>query len=294
MQIRIYLDGTFESLSAADPKAALAALKADLKIIVQVERLRAARTDAKRMANVKKDKELLVKIKALKAQLSSNRNSSSDIINGKIGALKGATPPSKVTRGNKTGDPRRNPTRLKSVPAQPARSAKSLKALNDHKALMDKAPDAQHVADALLNTHIKGEAKKALTKYGKMTEPSAIVKGANSETSPKNIEMAGRAAAARLTLGQLHVIGKMHKTMVAAENRAWKKKAGPEREAAFDAAKAKLLAGINRTKILGEKLKDADTAKAFADGIRSSHSIISEQHEARKAAKGHGFDRFNR
>lgn len=115
--IRIYQDGTFESLSAVDVKAQLADLKADLKIIIQVEKLRAARTDAKRMANTKKDKELLAKIKALKAKLTSNRNSSQDIINAKIGKLKDVVNAPKVTRGNKTGDPRRNPTRMKSSPA---------------------------------------------------------------------------------------------------------------------------------------------------------------------------------
>lgn len=292
MQIRIYLDGTFESLSAAktitpaEKRARIKELQADLKIIKKVEALRHARTDAKRMANKVKDKALLAQIKALKAKLSSNRNSSSEKVMGFIKAV--------MDQATGTGKTIAQLDKSKkSAPAQPARSAKSLKALNDHKARLDKAPDAQHVADALLNSNIKGEAKKALTKYGKMKEPSAIVKGANSETSPKNIEMAGRAAAARLTLGQLHVMGKMHKTMVAAENRAWKKPEA-EREAAFTAAKEKLLAGINRTKILGEKLKDADTAKSFADGMRSSLSIISEQHEVRRASKGHGFDRFNR
>jgi hypothetical protein len=91
-QIRIHLDGTFESLSAkslspAEKRAEIKRLQADLKTISQVEKLRVAREAAKTAKNTAKDKELLVKIKALKAQLSSNRNSSSEKVKGYIKAV---------------------------------------------------------------------------------------------------------------------------------------------------------------------------------------------------------------
>lgn len=90
--IRIHLDGTFESLSAkslspSEKRAEIKRLQADLKTISQVEKLRVAREAAKTAKNTAKDKELLVKIKALKAQLSSNRNSSSEKVKGYIKAV---------------------------------------------------------------------------------------------------------------------------------------------------------------------------------------------------------------
>lgn len=93
MKIRIYLDGTFESLSAAktltpvEKRAKIKALQADLKTIKKVEALRVTREAAKKAGNKVKDKELLAKIKALKATLSSNRNSSSEIVSKFIRAV---------------------------------------------------------------------------------------------------------------------------------------------------------------------------------------------------------------
>lgn len=114
MQIRIHPDGTFESLSAA-VKTELATLKADLKTITKVEGLRVKREAAKKAGNALKDKAFLAEIKKLKATLSSNRNSSVAIVREKIAKLsKSATAP-KLTKSNKTGDPRRNPTRLKTL-----------------------------------------------------------------------------------------------------------------------------------------------------------------------------------
>lgn len=124
MQIRIYLDGTFESLSAADTKAQLTALKNDLKIITKVERLRAARTDAKRMANAAKDKELLAKIKALKATLSSNRNSSIEIVKDKIAKL-GAAPAAKPDLKAKLAA---RQTKAVRAPKKPSNSEERVKA----------------------------------------------------------------------------------------------------------------------------------------------------------------------
>ena len=120
MQIRIYLDGTFESLSTADTKAELATLKADLKIITKVEGLRVKREAAKKAGNTEKDKAFLAEIKKLKATLSSNRNSSIEIVREKIAKLSKAAIAPKLTRGNKTGDPRRNPVRKKAAPAKKA------------------------------------------------------------------------------------------------------------------------------------------------------------------------------
>lgn len=91
-QIRIYLDGTFESVAAAkDPKAELAALKADLKTITKVEGLRVKREAAKKAGNKEKDKDLLSQIKGLKKTLSSPRNSTAKIVQDKIAKL-GAAP----------------------------------------------------------------------------------------------------------------------------------------------------------------------------------------------------------
>lgn len=93
MKIRIYLDGTFESLSAAktltpvEKRAKIKALQADLKTIKKVEALRVTREAAKKAGNKEKDKDLLAKIKALKASLSSNRNSSSEIVSKFIRAV---------------------------------------------------------------------------------------------------------------------------------------------------------------------------------------------------------------
>lgn len=117
MQIRIYQDGTFESLSAA-VKTEFATLKADLKTITKVEGLRVKREAAKKAGNALKDKAFLAEIKKLKATLSSNRNSSVAIVREKIAKLSKAATAPKLTKGNKTGDPRRNPTRLKSAPKE--------------------------------------------------------------------------------------------------------------------------------------------------------------------------------
>jgi hypothetical protein len=166
--IRIYQDGTFESLSAVDVKAQLADLRADLKIIIQVEKLRAARTDAKRMANTAKDKELLGKIKALKAKLTSNRNSSQDVINAKIGKLKDVVNAPKVTRGNKTGDPRRNPTRMKSSPV--ARYEATMQGIQDKR--LQKA--FEHASNDLKSTTPRTvEFKERSTKLKKIKEMMA-------------------------------------------------------------------------------------------------------------------------
>lgn len=113
MRIKIYLDGTFESLSAVDAKAEVAALKADLKTIGQVEKLRTQREAAKKAGNSAKDKDLLTKIKALKKTLHSVRNSSTAIVMEKLAKARKTVTAPKLTSGNKTGDPKRNPTRKK-------------------------------------------------------------------------------------------------------------------------------------------------------------------------------------
>ena len=166
--IRIYQDGTFESLSAVDVKAQLADLKADLKVITQVEKLRAARTDAKRTANTAKDKELLGKIKALKAKLTSNRNSSQAVINAKIGKLKDVVNAPKVTRGNKTGDPKRNPTRMEST--RVARYEETMNGIQDKR--LQKA--FEHASNELKSTTPRTvEFKERSAKLKKIKEMMA-------------------------------------------------------------------------------------------------------------------------
>lgn len=142
MQIRIYQDGTFESLSAVDTKAELAALKADMKIITKVEGLRVKREAAKKAGNKEKDKAFLAEIKKLKATLSSNRNSSVAVVREKIAKLSKAAIAPKLTRGNKTGDPRRNPVRKKALrgpggikPPKPSRPKEELYDDMDQKTL---------------------------------------------------------------------------------------------------------------------------------------------------------------
>lgn len=99
--IRIHLDGTFESLSAGysfstdkEKRDRIKLLQSDLKIMDKVEKLRVDREHNKKtIAGLKgpqkekacaKDKDLLAKIKELKAKLSSPRHSSSKIIGGMI------------------------------------------------------------------------------------------------------------------------------------------------------------------------------------------------------------------
>jgi hypothetical protein len=94
MKIRIALDGTFTSLSAkaktitaAEKRAKIKELQADLKIIKKVDALRVARAAAQKAKDSAKSKDALTKIRALKKTLSSTRNSSTEVVQNFIKAV---------------------------------------------------------------------------------------------------------------------------------------------------------------------------------------------------------------
>jgi len=213
--IRIHADGTFETAhveataaTSVELKANITALKKDLSIIDKIVKLRATREriqqerlrnshksgPAAAIAHTKRVAKINDAIKTLTGTISGGKFIKPELIRTRINTAteryekaRAAAKAPKLTRGNKTGDPRRNPQRLKTV-----------RAPKDHGAAFDRG--AKKIAGTVtrgIRSELRDHGKTALVPVSNKPgakAPVAKPSGKAADTATKHATKPSRGA----------------------------------------------------------------------------------------------------